>query len=151
MKKRNKFFAICMAALMVASAANTSVGAMIFSSQDEYEYYVDLMSHLIVGEVEGCNRQMKEYVGSVVLNRLESPKFPESIEGVIFQEGQYSCTWDGNFQKSPSKEDIEVAKDLLLNGSKLPRDVLYQAEFTQGPVYISLTAPNGVTEYFCYG
>ena len=151
MKRRNKFFAICMSALMGILPLDTSAGAMIFSSQDEYEYYVDLMSHLIVGEVEGCDRQMKEYVGSVVLNRVESPKFPESIEGVIFQEGQYSCTWDGNFQKSPSKEDIEVAKDLLLNGSKLPRDVLYQAEFTQGPVYISLTAPNGVTEYFCYG
>jgi hypothetical protein len=150
-KRKNKFFAICIAALIAILPVKTQVGAMIFSSENEYEYYVDLMSHLIVGEVEGCDRQMKEYVGSVVLNRVKSSKFPESIEGVIFQEGQYRCTWDGNFEKSPSQEDIEVATDLLLNGSKLPEDVLYQAEFVQGPVYISLTAPNGVTEYFCYG
>lgn len=138
----------------MAVIVGISVGQSSFGkgfSNDELEYYTDLLAHLIVGEVGDCDRQMKEYVGSVVLNRAKSEKFPESIEGVIFQEGQYSCTWDGNFEKAVTDEDLEIAEDLLLNGSKLPEDVLFQAEFIQGPVHIALTAPNGVTEYFCYG
>lgn len=118
-------------------------------SMDDMVY---MLSHIISGEVEDCDRQMKEYVGSVVINRVNSDKFPNTLSEVIFQPGQYAPTWDGNYYKEPGEETIEVAKDLLENGSKLPEDVVFQAEFVQGSgTYISLLAPNGVTEYFCYG
>jgi hypothetical protein len=150
-KKRNEFFGVVIAIMMGSGIISGPVFGSGYSDA-ELEYYTDMLAHLIVGEVEGSDRQMKEYVGSVVLNRAQSASFPESIEGVIFQEGQYSCTWDGNYNKTPSEGDFEIARDLLVNGSKLPEDVVFQAEFEQGSgTYISLTAPNGVTEYFCYG
>lgn len=117
-----------------------------YSEDDLY-----LLSHLICGEVEGCDRQMKTYVGSVVLNRVADSRFPGTLREVIYQPGQYSCTWDGNFDKEPGEESIDVAKYLLENGSQLPPNVIFQAEFVQGDIYASLLAPNGVTEYFCAG
>lgn len=122
----------------------------LYTEEDLY-----LLSHLICGEVEGCDRQMKTYVGSVALNRVADSRFPNDLYGVIYQNNplQYTCTVDGNFEKTPSEETIEVAKYLLENGSQLPPNVIFQAEFKQGTgVYGEpLVAPNGVTMYFCIG
>lgn len=119
----------------------------------EEELY--LLSHLICGEVEGCDRQMKTYVGSVALNRVADSRFPNDLYGVIYQNNplQYSCTVDGNFKKEPGEETIEVAKYLLTNGSQLPPNVIFQAEFKQGTGTYGepLVAPNGVRMYFCTG
>ena len=113
----------------------------ILSSTDVYN-----LSHLLCGEAEGCSRDMKVSVGSVVLNRVMDERFPDTIEEVIFQSGQYSCTWDGNFYREPSEETIEVATELLEKGSQIDSSVVWQAEFPQG---------NGVYDvignmYFCY-
>ena len=121
-----------------------------YSEDDLY-----LLSHLICGEVEGCDRQMKTYVGSVVLNRVADSRFPGTLREVIYQNNplQYSCTADGNFEKTPGEETIDVAKFLLTNGSQLPPNVIFQAEFKQGTGTYGepLLAPNGVLMYFCTG
>ena len=123
---------------------------VLYSEEDLY-----LLSHLICGEVNNCDWQMKIYVGSVVLNRVADPRFPSDLYGVIYQNNplQYSCTVDGNFNKEPNDETVEAAKYLLENGSQLPPDVIFQAEFPQGTGTYGepLLAPNGVFMYFCYG
>ena len=123
---------------------------VLYSEEDLY-----LLSHLICGEVEGCDRQMKTYVGSVVLNRVADSRFPGTLREVIYQNNplQYLCTVDGNFEKTPGEETIDVAKFLLTNGSQLPPNVIFQAEFKQGTGTYGepLLAPNGVLMYFCYG
>ena len=113
------------------------------ASQDDDLY---ILSHIICGEAEGCSKAMKRSVGSVVLNRVNDPRFPNTIEEVAFQEGQYSCTWDGNYYREPSQEAIDIAKELLEEGSAIDESVVWQAEFIQG---------NGVYDqignmYFCY-
>lgn len=135
----------------VASYADTAeTEAETDAPYTEDELY--LLSHLIAGECEGCSESMKINVGSVALNRVTDSRFPGTLREVIYQPGQYSCTWDGNFEKEPSEETVEVAKDLLTDGSQLPPDVIFQAEFVQGVgVYTSELAPNGVTMYFCRG
>lgn len=136
-------------ATVEAKAAETETETEApYSEEDLY-----LLSHLICGEVEGCDRQMKTYVGSVVLNRVADSRFPNDLYGVIYQTNplQYSCTVDGNFEKEPGEETVDVAKYLLTNGSQLPPNVIFQAEFVQGSIYDTLLAPNGVTEYFCIG
>lgn len=104
-----------------------------------------ILSHLIYGESSGCSDKMQLYVGSVVLNRVNSDEFPNSIEAVVFQSGQYACTWDGNYDKEPDEQAINNAKYLLENGSVLPEYVVFQAEFIQGEIYEQI----GNT-YFCY-
>lgn len=109
---------------------------------------LELMAHLLVGEAgsDWCSDEMIYYVGSVALNRVTSKHFPDTLEEVIFQAGQYACTWDGNFNREPSERHYEIAEDLLLNGSILPSDVVYQAEFKQGSgVYKKVQ-----NMYFCH-
>ena len=110
----------------------------------EEELYI--MSHLIMGEAGGQSRACKVAVGSVVLNRVASHRFPNTIKSVVFQKGQYACTWDGNYNKTPNAESIEVAKYLLENGSQLPEYVIFQSRGRQGDRTYKVI--DG--EYFCY-
>lgn len=108
-----------------------------------------LLSRVIMGEAGHCDRNMKLYVGSVVVNRVNSPYFPDTYNDVIYQNGQYSVTWHKNsyFYQEPNAECVEVATFLLTNGSVLPYNVLYQANFKQGNgVYLHYQ-----NMYFCYG
>lgn len=107
-----------------------------------------MLAHLINGEAGASYYSDKHrlYVGSVVLNRVESDWYPDTIEEVIFQKGQYACTWDGNYDREPSESSWEIAEQLLREGSVLPKNVVYQAEFTQGSgIYEEIEG-----SYFCY-
>lgn len=132
----------------IAAALVVLIG---IQAQASYEDDLYVLSHVISGEAEGCSAEMKEAVGSVVLNRVDDERFPDTISDVVFQAGQYSCTWDGHYDREPSQETKDIAADLLDNGSKLNPDVVWQAEFVQGSgVYKSLTSPWGSVMYFCY-
>ena len=89
---------------------------------------------------------MRYGVGSVVLNRVEDECFTDTLYNVIYQKGQYQCTWDGNINKTPDERAYRIAMDLLNNGSIFPSDVVYQAEFKQGSgVYSKIQ-----NIYFCH-
>lgn len=92
------------------------------------------LSHLIYAEggSEEYSDKLRYYIGSVVLNRVKSKYYKDTIEGVIFEEGQYACTWLGTYYNKPTKKCIKIAKELLQEGSVLPDKVIYQAEFKQG-------------------
>lgn len=109
---------------------------------------LDLLAHLLYAEAgsDWIEDNTIYMVGSVVLNRVSSEHYPNTIKEVIYQKGQYACILDGNINKEPSDRCYEIAEDLLRNGSILPENVIYQAEFTQG---------SGVYRYsdnlyFCY-
>lgn len=113
---------------------------------DEEE--LELLAHLIYAEAgaEWCDDEMLYQVGSVVLNRMASDYFPSTMYEVIYQEGQYACTWDGNIEKEPDERAYRIAEDLLRNGSTLPENVIFQAQFKQGDgVYAKVQ-----NMYFCY-
>lgn len=107
----------------------------------EYEKELYLLAHLINAEAgsDWCSDDLMRYVGSVALNRVahEDAYFPDTLEEVIYQPGQYACTWDGNFYKEPVERAWIIAKELLDNGSVLPENVVFQSQFPQGSgVYI---------------
>lgn len=105
----------------------------------QYEKDLYLLSHLINAEAGSnwCSDDLMRYVGSVALNRVDHTAFPNTLEEVIYQPGQYACTWDGNFYKEPVERAWIIAKELLDNGSVLPENVVFQSQFPQGSgVYI---------------
>lgn len=108
-----------------------------------------LLAHVICGEAQNCDRTEQEYVGSVVLNRVKSDRFPDTISEVIYQTGpiQYACAWDGNFDREPTELNWEVAENLLEAGSKLPEDVVWQSAEPQG----SYTYIQTEYHYYCGG
>lgn len=115
-----------------------------YSNDDFYE-----LSHVIQGQAGYCSWDMMIGVGSVVLNRVASDKFPNTIYQVIHQTSptvQYTC----DMSAEPTEQALQVTDYLLRNGSQYPSDVLYQANSTQGPIYQTLDSGYS-TMYFCYG
>lgn len=114
--------------------------------QAAYEDDLYILSHVITGEAEGCSRDMKLSVGSVVLNRVSDDRFPDTIAEVVFQPGQYACTWDGNYYREPSQDTIDIAAELLEDGTAIDESVVWQAEFPQGVGVYDIIG----NMYFCY-
>lgn len=91
-----------------------------------------LLAHVISGEAQGCDNREQQYVASVVMNRVNHNRYPNTIEKVIYQPGQYACVKDGNFYKEPTEANWENARYILENGSVLPENVIYQSGGKQG-------------------
>lgn len=107
---------------------------------------LNVMAHLLAGECQPCSDYEQKLVGSVVLNRVNHEKFPNTIEEVVFQNGQYSCTRDGNYYREPTERNWANAKWLLENGSILPEYVIFQSGEKQGKhVYLKTKH-----HYYCY-
>ena len=88
------------------------------------------------------------WTGAVVLNRVKSDHWPNTIRDVLYQKNprQYSTT--GKFFTVELPEECyEMARDILENGPPdVPENVVYQSQFPQGSGVWQ--EKNG--EYFCY-
>lgn len=112
---------------------------------------IELLASLIYyeqGEPETAEDEERCYLtGCVVLNRMASPEFPDTLEGVIYQTGQYACI--NKIRNNGYYGDIcfEIAEGLLTYGvENVPENVVFQAQFTQG----SGIYKNIYNQYFCY-
>lgn len=87
---------------------------------------VDLLARLINGEARGESYQGQVAVGAVVMNRVKSPEFPNTISGVIYQKGQFSCITDGQFNKAIDKNSTvyKAAKEAF-NGADPTNGALF--------------------------
>lgn len=72
-----------------------------------------LLARLISAEARGEPYQGQVAVGAVVLNRIEHPSFPNSISGVIYQKGAFSCIDDGQFYVEVADSAYSAARDAL--------------------------------------
>lgn len=114
----------------------------------EPEYYeeLELLARIIhcenSNEVDGEEACWK--TGSVIINRINDPNYPDTLEGVLHQPGQYDCL-KMLYREEPTDIEWEVAAELLNSGSILPPKVTKAAEFVQGEVH----SEEGNTKY-CY-
>jgi N-acetylmuramoyl-L-alanine amidase len=74
-----------------------------------------LLARLISAEARGEPYVGQVAVGAVVLNRVKHPSFPNTIPGVIYQSGAFSCIADGQFNQ-PVADSAYRAADDALNG-----------------------------------
>ncbi len=72
-----------------------------------------LLARLISAESRGESYIGQVAVGAVVLNRVEHPSFPDTISGVIYQKGAFSCLADGQFNKPVAESAYSAARDAL--------------------------------------
>lgn len=91
------------------------------------------------------------YVGSVVLNRVKSSRFPNTIKAVLDQRGQYRPT-SGLYALHPDARTVENARYLLENGSIIPGNVVFQSNAILGSGIYKTYYDRylGSTTYFCY-
>lgn len=112
-----------------------------------------LLSRLIqaqAGEPRFCD-ELRMSVGQVALNRVASPEYPDSLEEVVYQRGQYSFTLEPEFgEMLPQRASTRAALRLLSGEQVLAPQVLFQAPYRMGPIYAKFyDAKLDVTTYFC--
>ena len=52
-------------------------------------------------------------VGAVVLNRIKHPSFPNTLSGVIYQSGAFTCITEGQFNQPVAESAYRAARDAL--------------------------------------
>lgn len=72
-----------------------------------------LLARIISAEARGEPYTGQVAVGAVVLNRVEHPSFPSTVSGVIYQNGAFSCLYDGQFDKPVADSAYKAARDAI--------------------------------------
>ena len=111
-------------------------------SEEDRQYLIMALT----GECQNRSFDSQLKYGSVILNRVKSSRYPNTIKGVVTQRGQYSCFSDGNAYRTPTSTTIQAADWLLNNGSIFPDNVVYQSRGKQGSGVYEIDGG----EYFCY-
>ncbi len=98
-------------------------------SSDLYsEEEIRLIAAVTIAEAEGEPEEGQRLVIDTILNRVDSSYFPDTVYDVIYQKNQFSCMWDGRFERIESTAEMceLVRKEIL---SRLDSDVIF---FTAG-------------------
>ena len=74
---------------------------------------IELLAKLIAAEARGESYVGQVAVGAVVLNRVAHASFPDSIAGVIYQKGAFSCINDSNWAVSATETSRKAAQDCI--------------------------------------
>lgn len=77
------------------------------------ESNINLLARIISAEARGEPYTGQVAVGAVVLNRVESPSFPDTISGVIYQNGAFTAINDGQFWEPIESGCYNAARDAL--------------------------------------
>lgn len=88
-----------------SSSGSTGGG---YSSSDIY-----LLAKVIAAEARGESYTGQVAVGAVVLNRVDSASFPDTVSGVVYQSGAFSAVTDSNWSVSPDATSRKAAQDAI--------------------------------------
>lgn len=87
---------------------------------------IDLLARVINAEARGEPYLGQVAVGAVIMNRVKSAEFPNTISGVVYQKGQFSSVTDGQINAAYENEDqIRKAAQEAYNGSDPTGGALY--------------------------
>jgi N-acetylmuramoyl-L-alanine amidase len=96
-----------LAALGIPSNTNSS---NVTSTPNRNE---SLLAHIIHGEARGEPYTGQVAVGAVVLNRVRDSRFPQTVAGVVYQNGAFDAVKDGQINLPPSNDSQRAARDAL--------------------------------------
>ena len=83
-----------------------------------------LLARVISAEARGEPYSGQVAVGAVILNRVEHPSFPNTIAGVVYQPGAFTCMVDGQFNEPVADSAYRAAQDAL-NGADPSGGAIY--------------------------
>lgn len=83
------------------------------SSSSSNSNNVNLLARVVYGESRGEPYAGQVAVAAVVLNRVKSSSFPNSISGVVYQSGAFDAVRDGQINLTPNSTAIKAAQDAL--------------------------------------
>lgn len=96
-----------LAAMGIMSSSNSS------SSSSSRPSDVNLIAKAIYGEARGESYVGQVAVGAVIMNRVKSSSFPNTIAGVVYQSGAFDAVSDGQINLTPDSTAKKAAQDAL--------------------------------------
>ena len=111
-----------------------------------------LLARIICSEAgsDWLSEEFRLCVGEVVMNRVASPEYPDSIQGVVFQKGQYTGVNSVKFANmKPGTDCVNVALKLLQGERRMVPAVVYQSDQIQGELFSMYSDRRLGNTYFC--
>lgn len=99
--------------LTLSGGSSGSSGGSVAASATIISADHRLLSRLVYAEARGESYKGQVAVAAVVLNRVASASFPNTISGVIYQTGAFSCVSNGSINNTPNSAAIRAALDAL--------------------------------------
>ena len=93
---------------LVGNSANKPSSSTSYSSSDLY-----LMAKAIYAEGRGESYVGQVAIGAVIMNRVKSSSFPNTIAGVIYQKGAFTAVADGQINLEPNQTAYNAARDAM--------------------------------------
>lgn len=90
-------------------ALGISIGSVPAATQAN----ISLLARIISAEARGEPYVGQVAVGAVILNRIEHPSFPDTLSGVIYQNGAFTAVTDGQFNQPVASSAYSAARDAL--------------------------------------
>ena len=97
-----------LSAIGLPSGGTGAAAAGGYSSND-----VSLLARVISAESRGEPYEGQVAVGAVILNRIQHPSFPNTLAGVIYQPGAFSCLNDGGINAAVADSAYKAARDAI--------------------------------------
>ena len=95
------------------TAMGITSGSSSSGSSSNNSSNLNLLARVIYGEARGEPYTGQVAVGAVILNRLKSSKFPNTISGVVYQSGAFDAVADGQVNLNPDSTAKKAAQDAL--------------------------------------
>ena len=114
-QKKNGLTADGIIGTRTAQALGISLSGTTSSSSSSSASSTDLnlLARVVYGEARGEPYPGQVAVAAVVLNRVRSSSFPNSVAGVVYQSGAFDCVSDGQINLTPNQSAYNAAKDAL--------------------------------------
>lgn len=85
----------------------------------------DILLRIVEAETTGGDVTSKMYVTSVILNRIKSDTFPNSMKEVVFQKNQFTPTADGRYYSVSITKETKEAVNRVLAGENIAPNALF--------------------------
>lgn len=130
---------------------------VVVDEEEEPENYTEddlyYLAAAVCCEAGGENEEIQLLVANVVINRVNSSFYPDTIYDVLTEYGQYGMMWEYGIEfpnwadEGVKNQCYSVARRVLEGERFCPENVLFQAEFEQGS---GIFKQFGDEYYFCY-
>ena len=114
-QKRNGLTADGRVGAATAAALGVTLGSSSVTTASTTILSADhrLLAKLVYAEARGETYKGQVAVAAVVLNRVRSSSFPNTISGVIYQTNAFSCVNNGSINNTPDSSCIRAARDAM--------------------------------------
>ena len=112
-QKKNGLIADGVVGKATAQAMGLKISTGATSASSSTSTDLNLLARVVYGEARGEPYTGQVAVAAVVLNRVKSASFPNTVAGVVYQPGAFDCVADGQINLTPNQSAYNAARDAL--------------------------------------